>query len=439
MTMKSKLTMGSLFDGSGGFPLAALMEGIRPVWASEVEPFPIRVTTKRLPFMKHLGDVSKVKGGELEPVDIITFGSPCQDLSVAGRQEGLGGSRSGLFFEAVRIIKEMREATNGLYPRFAVWENVFGAFSSNGGDDFRSVVESFAGVKDGGVSVPRPAKWRTAGCVMGDDWSLAWRVLDAQFHGVPQRRRRVFLVGDFGGQSAPRILFESDCVSGHTEKSRGAGEEAAGAVGGGLKEAVGVDGYNAAINPMAYTLGTSCGNISGISGGGVMVIENHPQDGRVSLSDDGVVQTLPGKMGTGGNNTPLLYSTSKAYFHTSAARDQSFALTAGDYKDPPTIATSAFIRRFTPTECARLQGFPGWWAKSLETEEPTDSDIEFWVGVWAEWARLQGVRPKTAGQVAKWLKSPHSDSAEYKMWGNGVALPCVRLVMRGIRKEGRRN
>ena len=135
-----KLTLGSLFDGSGGFPLGGLLAGITPVWASEIEPFAVRVTSKRLPWMKHYGDISTISGAELEPVDIITFGSPCQDMSIAGKRSGLDGSRSSLFYEAIRIIKEMRCATNGKYPRYCVWENVPGAFSSNGGRDFQSVL-----------------------------------------------------------------------------------------------------------------------------------------------------------------------------------------------------------------------------------------------------------------------------------------------------------
>ena len=151
----------SLFDGSGSFPLSAKLCGIEPVYASEVEPFPIAVTRARFPDMIHLGDVSKINGAELEPVDIVTFGSPCQDLSVAGKRAGLqDGARSSLFFQTIRIIKEMRESTNGRYPRFAVWENVHGAFSSNKGDDFRAVLEQFCMLGAGcDVSIPRPAKW----------------------------------------------------------------------------------------------------------------------------------------------------------------------------------------------------------------------------------------------------------------------------------------
>lgn len=192
----NKLTLGSLFDGSGGFPLGGLLSGITPVWASEIEPFPIRVTTKRLPFMKHYGDVSRMDGGKIEPVDVITFGSPCQDMSIAGRREGLDGSRSSLFYEAVRIVKEMRCATDGKYPRYIVWENVPGAFSSNKGADFQSVLEEVCSVKGYEIYTPRPEKWPAAGEIVADDFSLAWRVFDAQHWGVPQRRKRIYLVAD---------------------------------------------------------------------------------------------------------------------------------------------------------------------------------------------------------------------------------------------------
>ena len=234
----ARLTIGSLFDGSGGFPLGGLLSGITPVWASEIEPFPIRVTTKRLPFMKHYGDVSRMDGGKIEPVDIITFGSPCQDMSVAGKRAGLDGSRSNLFYEAIRIVKEMRRATDGKYPRYIVWENVPGAFSSNKGADFQSVLETICLVKGREIHIPRPEKWTSAGEIMADSFSVAWRVLDAQYWGVPQRRKRIYLVADFAGGSAGKILFESEGVSGYTPQgfrpwqgAAGAFEESAGAAG----------------------------------------------------------------------------------------------------------------------------------------------------------------------------------------------------------------
>ena len=218
-------TLGSLFDGSGGFPLAGALCGIEPAWASEVEPYPIAVTRSRFPKMKHLGDISKINGAEIEPVDIITFGYPCQDLSVAGKRAGLkheanGGeetTRSGLFMEAVRIIKEMRKATNGNYPRFALWENVPGAFSSNKGEDFRVVCEELIKIVEPAASMPPvPQKgWNYADSYLGDGWSLAYRVFDAQYWGVPQRRRRIYLVTDFRGKCAGEILFEREGLRGY--------------------------------------------------------------------------------------------------------------------------------------------------------------------------------------------------------------------------------
>ena len=238
------MKLGSLFDGSGGFPLAGALFGIEPVWASEIEPFPIRVTKQRFPGMKHLGSVTDIDGAEIEKVDIITFGSPCQDLSVAGAQKGIHeGERSNLFFEAIRIIKEMRESDRAagrtgvdVRPRFAVWENVPGAFSSNKGEDFRAVIEAFCEIGEGEhVPVPLPpkGKWTPAGVVVGNGWSLAWRVYDAQFWGVPQRRKRIYLVADLGSERAGEILFEPESVCWDPEESRKARENAARYVAGG--------------------------------------------------------------------------------------------------------------------------------------------------------------------------------------------------------------
>ena len=222
-------TLGSLFDGIGGFPLAALHNGITPLWASEIEPFPIEVTRLRFPEMLHVGDITKLNGAELPPVDIITGGSPCQDLSVAGARAGLAGARSGLFMEQVRIVKEMRDADErsgrtalAVRPRYMCWENVPGVFSSAEGEDFRIVLEEIVRIKDSAGSVPRPdsGTWEPAGAIiLGDQFSLAWRVMDAQYWGVAQRRKRIFLVADFAGRSAPQILFEQDSLLGNPAPS----------------------------------------------------------------------------------------------------------------------------------------------------------------------------------------------------------------------------
>lgn len=254
------MKLGSLFDGSGGFPLAGVLNGITPVWASEIEPYPIRVTKARFPQMKHLGSVLDVNGAEVEPVDIITFGSPCQDLSVAGKQAGLhNGERSSLFFEAIRIIKEMREATDGKYPRIAVWENVPGAYSSNKGEDFRAVLQAFVRLREQAADVPMPkgSKWATAGCVVGNGYSIAWRTLDAQYNGVPQRRRRIYLIADFGSERAGEILFEQEGVRGDSAESGTAGQGAAGYAAGGADRGGGVGAFCAGAAPTAGNIGYS--------------------------------------------------------------------------------------------------------------------------------------------------------------------------------------
>ena len=278
--MNKPLTLGSLFDGSGTFPMMAMLSGIVPVWKSEIEPFPIAVTEKRLPFVKHLSDINSVNGAEIEPVDIVTFGSPCTDLSVAGKRQGLNAERSGLFFQAIRIIKEMRGATNGKYPRFAVWENVTGAFSSNGGEDFRCVLEELCKIKDADLSVPKPEKWTKSGEIMGENFSVAYRTFDAQYWGVPQRRMRVYLVADFEGGCASKILFESEGLSGYSAESFRAWQETS----------------------------QSFGNCSEETGSGLM-FENHSQDTRYT-GPLNVAQTVSATYGTGGNNQPFVVESS---------------------------------------------------------------------------------------------------------------------------------
>ena len=280
-------TIGSLFDGSGGFPLAASLCGGTPKWASEIEPYPIAVTKSRFPDVKHLGSITDIKGGEVEPVDVITFGSPCQDLSVAGKRAGLKHeangddetTRSGLFMEAVRIIKEMREATNGVYPRFAVWENVPGAFSSNKGEDFRIVLQELIQVVEpSAVMPPVPEKgWPYADSYCGDGWSIAYRVLDAQFWGVPQRRRRIYLVADFRGECAGKVSFECEGLRGYFETGRTPWQTATG---------------DAETGSGATDCERDC------------VIYTRGYGGNMTL--DGVSPTLEARAGTGGNNQPIV-------------------------------------------------------------------------------------------------------------------------------------
>ena len=277
--------------------------------------------------MKHLGDITKISGYTAPIVDCIIGGSPCQDLSVVGKRAGLDGERSGLFMEQIRIVKEMRkqDERNGrtgvnIRPRYMVWENVPGAFSSNKGEDFRVVLEEIARVKDENASVPLPdkGKWTTSGCIVGDGWSIAWRVLDAQFWGVPQRRRRITLVADFGGQSASEILFVRKSLSGYSDESqpqrkdsttdatRGIGADdtqcitfepgIASREGGHIYEGVsGTLRANAGDNQMSTAYS----------------IENHPADSRVDIDESGKVQTLTSRMGTGGGNVPLVMEERK--------------------------------------------------------------------------------------------------------------------------------
>jgi len=273
------IRLGSLFDGIGGFPLAASRYDIEPVWASEIESFRIKVTQHHFPNMKHLGDITQINGAEIEPVDIITFGSPCQDLSVAGKRKGLEGERSGLFMDAVRIIREMRTATRGQCPRFAVWENVPGAFSSNKGEDFRAVLSEIAETE---IPMPRSGKWANAGMVRTERVDIAWRVLDAQYWGVPQRRKRIFLVADFTGRCAGEILFKPESVSGNLAESRKAWQEVAATTRDGVEAA----GGNSIIEPQLYDM-------------------THAEE-VIRPIEKGLAPTLNARMGTGGNQVPLV-------------------------------------------------------------------------------------------------------------------------------------
>ncbi len=661
--------LGSLFDGSGGFPLAGALCGIEPRWAAEVEPYPIAVTRSRLPNMKHLGDISKVNGAEIEPVDIITFGSPCQDLSVAGKRAGLKHAdngdeettRSGLFMEAVRIIKEMRTATNGNYPRFALWENVPGAFSSNNGEDFRIVCEELIKIVEPSASMPPVPKggWNYADSYIGDGWSLAYRVFDAQYWGVPQRRRRIYLVADFRGERAREVLFEREGLRGYFAEGRtpwqaapadaqggsGADDREGEGDGGDGRRLDGVSygvvtkgngdaflseekhttltvgggqagqGYPAAMvpytlkirsgcegggkgalvqedksatlatnndqylfQPTAYsfdslasnsmkspnphsgcrevqvskTLDTTDPNPSKNQGGIAVVqpiaINQHAQSDRWTVEKENTVQTLPAAMGMGGGHGPLIIQPKdpvyclqgngidradtagcngkgvkedicytlntidrpavaygldrasfnqgqnakfdfsvtgeqqptitargpgavvharKASFFTRGSEGAADTLVATDYKDPQIVAyaesgtngsrvsntlvasmgnaptgttqdnlfvrTNYIVRRLTPTECARLQGFADQWGHIEQKDTLTDEELRFWLEVRNTHARINGKKEQdyTGKQMLTWYNKLWTDSAEYKMWGNGIALPTALYCVQG--------
>ncbi|MDY5129855.1 DNA (cytosine-5-)-methyltransferase [Actinotignum urinale] len=464
--MTQTLRLGSLFDGSGGFPLAATKVGIEPVWASEIEPFPILVTTTRFPQMQHLGDICNIDGSQLEPVDVVTFGSPCQDLSVAGKRAGLAGERSGLFHQAVRVIKEMRKASSGRYPRFAVWENVPGAFSSNKGADFHSVLQNLISVVDeqAAANLPRVQKWQKAGAIVADQWSIAWRVLDAQFFGVPQRRKRIYLICDFASGRAGQILFEPsrssrNLAQGCSEKQnpptnpRAGTHEAskslevfalrmrAGKPGGGKGPLVQTN--------LSGTLG--CGNdqtifepaafgFNALHEGRGAAVGRYGYSTEVSKTLD--TSGVPPTCNQGGIaivDTDVI-SASKADFFCRGNVNVAGALLASDSTEPPLVTDPCVpdyrVRRLTPTECARLQGFPDDWTRDLAIGDPTDSQLDYWWQVWARWAKAQGLKkPKTRNQVRSWLANPVTDRALYKLWGNGIALPCAKLVLSQIVAE----
>lgn len=441
----------SLFDGSGGFPLAASLCGIEPVYAAEVEPYPIAVTKNRFPKMKHLGDVSKVKGGEIEPVDIITFGSPCQDMSIAGKKAGLKHAdmgddettRSGLFLEVIRIIKEMREATNGVYPRYAIWENVPGAFSSNRGEDFRTVLEEFIRVKEKDAVMPAvpQAGWAYADCISGDGWSIAYRVFDAQYWGVPQRRRRIYLVADFRGECAQEILFKRESLRGYFEAGRtpwqGIAADAQNCVG----TAIGGDCTPTVLAPVAVYCHQGNGKSPTLRaeahGNAPYVINKKTLV--YDTRGNGAGETVPTITGDHNNRiTDYTALCCEAVVYDGANITSPLNKTNPQAGDPcHTISTDSrnyIVRRLTPTECARLQGFPDWWGEIPKKDNLTDDEYVFWLNARNTYAKINNKTTKeySKEQMLSWYNKLHSDSSEYKMWGNGIALPNALYVMQGI-------
>ena len=411
--------------------------------------------------MKHLGDITKINGYEAPVVDCVIGGSPCQDLSQAGLRKGLAGARSGLYMEQIRIIKEMRERDRrdgksdvDIRPRYMVWENVPGAFSTNNGQDFAAVLEEAIRVAEPEApSVPVPEKgWPTAGCIVGECWSIAWRVLDAQFWGtsdkpLPQRRRRIALVADFGGLSAPEILFVKSCVSGNIEPGKPKGKEAprdAGEGSGGAEQAVisvdqggGKSGANSYENisptltcthggepAVAYTYdargngdGQKCATLTGdhqnrITDYTSVVLEPVAYEMQAfgKYKDSGIASSLKARDYKDATdlvvNSPI--AIDRAFFNQgkNALYEPQYyedgtvpTLVA---KGPAAVQIKHIVRRLTPLECERLQGFPDGW-----------TDI-------GEWVDSNGKKHKEA------------DSPRYKALGNSIALPPWKWVLKRL-------
>lgn len=380
--------------------------------------------------MIHLGDITKIKGDNIPQVDIITFGSPCQDLSTAGKRAGLSGGRSGLFMEAVRIIKEMREATNGEYPKYAVWENVPGAFSSNKGEDFRAVLEELARIKETGISIPSPdkSKWAKAGLITGDDWSIAWRTMDAQYWGVPQRRLRISLVLDLTGGRAGEILFEPESLRGHFAPGIAAGQATAGTAenGAGTADCTDAIPVNLQIATRHKSLGERTGLGVGQAGDAAYTLQEGHEHG-VCCPDIAKAYTLKIRSGCEGGGKGALVQTEKSatdytaitlhgetvvgadLYNGTLTGDRAVTLTTatgqGGANTGPSVIEKIIrwiVRRLTPTECERLQGYPDGW-----------TDL-------GEWIDSKGKTHKDA------------DTPRYKALGNSIALSQWYYVLGGI-------
>jgi DNA (cytosine-5)-methyltransferase 1 len=530
--MNNRLTHGSLFAGIGGFEVAAKECGIKTLWNCEIECYPRLVLKSRFPDVKQYGDIRKLNGAECEPVDVVTFGSPCQSFSLAGARAGLDGA-SGLFFEAVRVIKEMRTATGGAFPRYAVMENVPGIYSSKTGGklDFTVVLNELLKLCDEAVNVPEPKKFLTAGAVVGNGFSLAWLTICASKFGVAQRRRRMYLVVDFADERAAQILSEPEGKGRDftplylkRQGSAGGAEKGFGSVSfePGILSRLGRD----ALTEQARTLRSHMGDNQLC-----VAVESHPQASRLKICEDGKFPTITQRFGSGGGNTHYVLAERKPC--AAVTTDFVGAVTASDYKGSPVLVTDTYalqgsligrsdtagpcgkgfkpeqsytvntvdkggavavcyqdtvgslcasdwrgirnqdigddkaivetfgnngfgkwneepatlkanggdfpgsenvvvenryaVRRLTPLECLRLQGFPDFWLDNIHIEKPTAEDIEYWRSAWAELGKK-----KSDNQIIKWLKGPYSDGNAYKAIGNSLAVTCALWVMRGI-------
>ena len=378
--------------------------------------------------MKHLGDITKINWFEVEPVDCVTGGSPCQDLSVAGKRAGLAGERSGLYMEQIRCVKELRKAserTGKIRPRYMVWENVPGAFSSNGGKDFAAVLEEAVRiVEPEAPSIPTPAKWPTSGCLMGGGWSIAWRVHDAQFWGVPQRRKRIALVCDFGGHTAPEILFERKGLRGDTAEGGTAREEIAGAAESGFNPAV-------ARSLTARADGSPCADR------GPNIVCSPHQGGCDGGGKGALVQTeKSGTLGTGNDQTifaaihdkqAILYQPKSAKEENWAERQIKNAIRAGESKVSHAVMCEDVSHTLrAKANCAYREDTETYPVQNMVARRLTP----------LEWERLQGY-PDGWTNIGKWIdgsgkKHRSSDDDRYKALGNSIALPFWFWLLRRI-------
>lgn len=429
--MAAGLTLGSLFDGIAGFPLAAAGVGIKTVWTSEIEPNCIEIAARHFPGAKQLGDITKLNGAGIDPVDIISFGSPCQDLSTAGKQKGLGGEKSKLFFEAVRVIDEMRCATNGEYPKYIIWENVAGAFSSNKGQDFRRVLEE---ITKANIPMPDSGRWAAAGMVRSKGGSTAWRVLDAQYWGVPQRRKRIFLVCSFGNDRAGQILFECESVLGYPAPGEGetkgdtAGLEdcAAREDSGGMEQDAdrqmtfdfgragdrihmnaeksvtlkATDGGGGASTGLymlpVYVLNGNAIGRSGKNGGNQLGVVQEDTAPTLTAADRHAVCVPDTKLYRSGEWSTFKESTVFGTLRAMGGNNSGGSETLVTERRKGKGILKHIVRRLTPLECERLDGFPDEW---------TQQD--------------------TKGNAI-------SDAARYTALGNSIAVPCAQRVFAGI-------
>ena len=368
----TSLTLGSLFDGSGGFPLAAKFVGVKPIWASEIEPFAIRVTTKRLPEVQHLGDITQLNGASIPAVDIISFGSPCQDLSIAGGRRvflvaDFDGERArDILFESASLSRDFKTSetegqgnTRGLET--STGETI--CLNDQGGKRMDIYKEKSGTLKASGGSPP---------------YIFENHSQDSRYKGplnqVPTLSRKL----GTGGNNQPFVVYDVRQTSENTRNAR----------------------HNIYPCDVSRTIDTS-GNHPAQNQGGLAIVEE-------------------------------IFTLSKNSHFTRARQGITDPLVACNYKDPP-VVNQPQVRRLTPQECGRLQGFPDGWCDGLEEINPSFEELIFWRQVFEMDKRVRRLkRSKTEKKIRKWLTNPHTDSAEYKLWGNGVALPCVIFILQGI-------